>query len=151
MAKHDSDKSEKCRLSVGNSELLSGIFCRGLLSWYIVLVDPNGLIFLFLRPFSRAGRQHCTMSGKQNHKNEWHLRLIAHSFTKLSQSKCLITGLINTRILNYRLFLSVCNASTVYKSLYKGLKYIEYYSKLSCYSRIFENHCLGKPKTLPYT
>ena len=45
---------------------------------------------IFSRPFIRAVRKHCPMSGKQNYKNERLLRLVAHINTKISQNICLI-------------------------------------------------------------
>ena len=57
----------------------------------IILTWPD---FSFSRLFVSAGRKHCPKSEK-NHKNERHLCLITHKFTKISQNVCLI----NTHIL----------------------------------------------------
>ena len=74
--------------------------CRGqkylLKVRYIILNYPNVARFLILRLFVWTGQKH-DVCLKKNHKNERHLGLVTHSFTKLSQNVCLI----KTHILIY--------------------------------------------------
>ena len=49
----------------------------------IILTWPD---FWFFRHFVWAGRKHCPISEKKNHKNKRHFCLVTHSFTNLSQS-----------------------------------------------------------------
>ena len=62
---------------------------------YIVLVDLNEAGFLISNTvFFVTGWKRRPMSEKYNYKNEWHLRLVPHIVTKLSQN----VYLVNTRI-----------------------------------------------------
>ena len=81
-----SDKSKNC-LSVGNSGILDIVVChRLLLSVYCKFFTYTSLYSLSIY-----------LCLKRYHKNERHLYLLAHIFTKLSQ----IVSLINTLSLIY--------------------------------------------------
>ena len=102
------DESEKC-ISVVNSRILSVVVIVSVLApaytslyrgleylpkvRFIIVVDQLILYetkFWFCRPFFWVDRQYYPISEKQYNKNERHLRLRAHIFTKLSQNLCLI-------------------------------------------------------------
>ena len=120
--KHVSDNSKKC-LSVGNSEILSVVcrpssavvvvvvcvlapaytsLCRELKYspkvGYIIVVDPLWTGFLIFETVFLDRTATLPYVWKIHHKNEWHLCLVAHRFTKLSQN----VYLVNTHILVYR-------------------------------------------------
>ena len=81
-------------------------FCKGLKYSlkvrYIILAPPNVAGFLIFESVLLGNAVICL---KKYHKNERHLRLVTHSFTKLSQNVCLI----DTHILIYRYARCNCN------------------------------------------
>ena len=64
---------------------------------YIIRNHPNLTRFLIFETLCLGRAKTLTYVWKKYHKNEWHLSLVIHSFTKVSQIVCLI----NLNILVY--------------------------------------------------
>ena len=65
--------------------------------YYIILNYPNMARFLIFETLCLGWAKTLTYVCKKYHKNEWHLSLVAHTFTQLLHNMCLI----NTHIFIY--------------------------------------------------